>query len=411
MSFASVLLHVCAALALVGVAYANVGQFHPESTATVSQQCAIARFAVAYAQSLQPPSTINRYNYTAITTDALQINQVCASEPSTADYKLSPSASSLESTSQQSQCDRQWFVDGTNGDDSFNGTFVQPFRTVERAVRVSRTVARSAYYRCIRVRAGVYYFGSTVNENSANSRVGAISLTSVDSGLTIAAYADEQVTFSGGRLLTPSWSVYKNTSAGTIYVSKVADDIAVEWPLFNELYLDDWHAIRARYPNADPALQDRHTKPSGYITEVTKWLYEYAETKPVPSVHINYTSPMFPGTVFPANNDGIGGSSASVFVPPRDFWSANSNPGYGHGEQYSVPYGMVYSTMSPNIKSWSNASIASGYWHIYHGSLWGNWMFHLGQVFTDNQTVLFGAGGQSITHIAYNHCHARSLSC
>jgi hypothetical protein len=94
-------------------------------------------------------------------------------------------------------CLRTVFVHDVNGDDSFDGTFDIPMKTIQAALsltRALRAVRGSNNVLCITIRGGT-------NATTTSSQIGAIALTSNDSNLVIENYQDERVILSGGTLL------------------------------------------------------------------------------------------------------------------------------------------------------------------------------------------------------------------
>jgi len=95
-----------------------------------------------------------------------------------------------------------YFVDGTKGSDSNNGTVNFPFRTISTALAATR---QNPGWDTIVIRQGTYYITT-------------ITLTTVDNGLTIQAYPGEEVWLSGAvPLQGMTWQSY-NTTGNTTWV-------------------------------------------------------------------------------------------------------------------------------------------------------------------------------------------------
>ena len=122
---------------------------------------------------------------------------------------------------------------------------------------------------CITIRGGTYYLGT--NATTTSSQIGVIALTSNDSNLIIENYQNEQVILSGGALLQLEWSVHAKTAAGdTIMKAQIPSWINVDQ--FNELYIDEWRAIVAKYPNGDPSTQGLYAANPGFSRDAQTWV-------------------------------------------------------------------------------------------------------------------------------------------
>lgn len=282
--------------------------------------CQIRLIAAQYAIYLQPDTARAPQasaNWSKVVYDGLQMDSLCPTTVSLTGYHIQPIV-----TPKQQKCDWSVYVDGTNGNDTNPGTITQPLQTIQHALRLSRSRTASVSP-CIIVRTGVYYLGFDDSKNSRPSQVGAIDLTSVDSNLTISAYKGEDVTFSAGRLLQPKWQLYTNTSAGPIYFTQLPDDLLLDWGHFNELYIDNNRAIRAKYPNGDPSTHGLYSDDSGFIQTADSWLppKDYST-----ATKIYVSEPNRSPSYFPDYQIGIGGV-AQVYDPPHSFWASANPPG------------------------------------------------------------------------------------
>ena len=326
--------------------------------------CAVRQIAIDFADALQPTvvgTVRSSQNWSRITYAGLQMDTLCKTKLS-----ITPSSARRQQQSRhllrRISCDWSVYIDAFNGNDDNSGSLSNPLQTVQRGLQLSRGRDASAIAPCIIVRGGVYYFGSELPYPSSSkpSQTGALSLTAIDSNLTITSYNDEDVVFSGGRLLTPQWTLYKNTSAGPIYQSKLPADISVDWKEWNELYVDDMRAVRAKYPNGDPSTHGLYTVDTGFANTAPNFLPP--KTYPSP-VEIHVSTPDRAPSYFPQFQIGVGGE-ASVFDPPHSFWALATPPG-GGGATYITPGGVQYGDFSPRITSWSNPS--TGIVHMFHG--------------------------------------------
>lgn len=123
------------------------------------------------------------------------------------------------------------------GSDRAAGTSARPFRTIERAQKAARALARTKRVAVrVVVHGGTYHLQRTLTFDARDSG-------STHAPVSYTAAPGEKVVLSGGRTLTPRW--YDHTEK-----IKVAD-IGVGLD-FDELFLDGKRQILARYPNFDP---------------------------------------------------------------------------------------------------------------------------------------------------------------
>ena len=193
-------------------------------------------------------------------------------------HPLPPSPSATPAA----DCEWEVFVDSGLGSDENLGSIDAPVSSLHRALSLSRAVPRTpsahpssaallraaANAACITVRAGVYYLGANASASNVaiDSRVGAIALTAADSGLTIRAFPNETVVFSGGVPLTLNWT----KSHAAVLRASLPDLPAFDRWHFNELYTDGRRAVTAKYPNGDPATHGLWNK-QGWITSAKGW--------------------------------------------------------------------------------------------------------------------------------------------
>ena len=207
-----------------------------------SIDCALKSFAAQFASYLQPALWTHSSNWTSEVVQALQLPSLCGVSSSA----IAPPPMRRPSTvpghaTAPPACDWTRYVDGLHGAPTNNGTLDSPWSDVSYAVRQSRTRPTTLTRACIYVRGGpdrpAHYFGDHHEHMGAQyeSQLGAIALTASDSNLTISAYQDESVVFSGGVALDVQWSVHAKTEAGTIMKAKLPDGLAVDWDHFNEL--------------------------------------------------------------------------------------------------------------------------------------------------------------------------------
>jgi hypothetical protein len=343
--------------------------------------CALRAFTIEMAAYIAP--TASKMNWTALSEIAFQMNQCNVSygayKPSTATkrFKTAPEM-------KKEACLQTVFVHGVNGDDSFDGTFDRPMKTIQAALsftRVLRASHGSNKVLCITIRGGTYYLGT--NATTTSSQIGAIALTSNDSNLVIENYQDERVVLSGGTLLQLQWSVHARTAAGgTIMKAELPPTVRLDQ--FNELYIDERRAIVAKYPNGDPSTQGLYAPQPGFSYDSQSWWPSNVN----PSVEIHILEPNRTNTVFHNYQIGLGGG-ASVFNPPINYWSTTSPPG---GRNYRVPSGLtVKNGTLPHIGNWSKPT--TGFVHAFHSDYWGSWVFEIASINATENTIMFGRGG------------------
>lgn len=246
----------------------------PAAPATREDDCRLRYFTLSYIDFLAQSTVTGNWSQSAY--DALQldgcsfIQQPHYSQPTGKPQWTEPEKERLSAHNAldgrpAASCQWEVFVSPDGSDDNI-GHIAAPLRSIHRALTLSRRVTRPTPYTytatsplaCITLRAGTYYLG--YNASAANtafdSRVGAIHLTPADSGLTIRSMAGESVTLSGGVPLTVKWQAWRKGS----YFTSLADSnipAADRWH-FNELYVNNQRAIRAKYPNGPLTLPLTH---------------------------------------------------------------------------------------------------------------------------------------------------------
>ena len=211
----------------------------------------------------------------------------------------------------------------------------------------------------------MYYLGynASVANTAFDSRVGAIHITPADSGLTIRGMAGETVTLSGGVPLSVEWQKWRD---GSYYTSLAYSTIPAfdRWH-FNELYVDNVRAVRAKWPNGDPAMHGLYDK-IGWNSGAKAW----SPPNPVqPATEIHVASPSLISH-FPKYQSGVGGP-AGVFQPPASFWTTTSPP---EGGMYHVPAGMTLDEVTAErSKQWTDPTAGPGYVFAFHDGHWGSW--------------------------------------
>ena len=176
------------------------------------------------------------------------------------------------------------------------------------------------------------------------------------------------------------WQVYQNTEVGTIMQTKLPPSIAADWPhliVLNELFVDDWRAVRAKYPNGDPFTTSRVTEPTGYVDGAASWIAPDRSMEPAVEIHVSQPVPDYT-VYFPQFQLGLEGT-VRHFDPPHSFWALRNPPG-GGGSTYVIPQGFRWNdAFSPRAANWSNST--TGRIFTFHGSGWGSWHFAIAAVY------------------------------
>ena len=393
--------------------------------------CAIRHFALEYSAHVLSAvegapfsSTALRDVAAALSTAGCNTSVPTAGSARGGDRAAGGGSSAGREQSLPSFCPVELFVDAVSGSDSNAGSIGAPFRSIQRALLVSRAVPRSSTAVgstavCISLRAGTFYLGSraTATESGshtssgggessqsgarqelrqtrwaadADSRQGAIALTGADSGLTLRAYQGESVTLSGGVDLSASlkWQPYSRQSG--VLQSALPDSVAlpiVDARHFNELYVDDRRAIRCKFPNGDPSTNGYLWNGAGYSAGAASWLPQRPFNA---STEVHVASPQRANTHFPQYQMGLGGA-AKPFYPSRSFWALAAPPG-GGGSTYSIPSGLTLgSDWGRRASNWSD--VGSGLVFAMHNGYWGSWVFEVDSWQANRSAVLFARGG------------------
>ena len=127
-----------------------------------------------------------------------------------------------------------FYVDPTNGNDANSGTLTSPFRTIDKARQVVRSVKGSMTSNInVYLRGGTYALNSTLVFDALDSGTNGFNVI-------YQAYNGEIPVISGGQTIT-GWTL---TSNGIYKASAQGLN-------FRQLYVADSRAVRARYPNTD----------------------------------------------------------------------------------------------------------------------------------------------------------------
>jgi hypothetical protein len=264
------------------------------------------------------------------------------------------------------------------GSDSNPGTESSPLASFQQALRLIRfsrpwsgpIADLASMPATIYFRQGLYFFDQKVEMGVR------------DSYITISAYNNEEVVFSGGvDLSSIPFSVYE----GSVLVAPLPIGVHLSVDALNELYIRGRRGVRARYPNGNPETQGLWTVNStGYVPRATAWLPPFAASPPF---NVTINSPARNSLHFPTYQLGVSGP-ADVFSPPNSFWCTTSPPA---GSTFIVPSGFIYDAATWSNRTYSDPSIALV--HTFHSMYWGNWIFAVADIAADKQIVTFSRGG------------------
>lgn len=117
------------------------------------------------------------------------------------------------------------------GNDHNTGALNHPLHTLRAGLTKALRLKHKDV--SIKIRKGIYHLESTLQINSANYQL---------HSLIITAYAGENVTITGSKIISPDWKPYKN---GILKARLVSDELP------DQLYLNGENLPMARYPNFD----------------------------------------------------------------------------------------------------------------------------------------------------------------
>eukprot|EP01062_Namystynia_karyoxenos_P011319 TRINITY_DN14045_c0_g1_i2.p1 TRINITY_DN14045_c0_g1~~TRINITY_DN14045_c0_g1_i2.p1 ORF type:complete len:875 (+),score=181.70 TRINITY_DN14045_c0_g1_i2:105-2627(+) len=292
------------------------------------------------------------------------------------------------------------FYVAPGGSDSAAGSLTTPFATLHRAVDAVRQGGAGGY---VYVRGGKYYFNST------------LTLTPADKGLTIIAYNGERVVLSGGRRLTGAqWSCADSACK----VLKTAVDLprrpaapprsgdhnfgpAPE--VVNQLFVDGERQVRARYPNANPQHGDGKcfSKTQRDGEGCANWLSPKKVSGSLPGgttvAHIALGPNRGESPTKGCLECGtLGTFHYTIYDPPAGHPVYNKPlPGLGWQNNslfsyWGSPFSRPAEVETPGLpRQWAHPE--TGVLHMFHGGLWGGWMFRVAN--RSNDVLSLGYGG------------------
>jgi len=340
--------------------------------------CSFRKLAFEYASQKILP--FSRGNNVAALSDALRLDLDCS-----ATYHKPVSSPPNYLHSQIKSSSLEFFVDGDSGDDQNLGTSeTSPFKTILRAQEAVRGADKRGGV-IVRIKEGMYRLRDPLvfsPRDSGSSPLHRVVYTSYS--------PSDRVVISGGvPLQNLDWKSVPSMPG--VYVTPLSSDAPSS---FSTLFVDGLRQVRARFPNGNPQTWEGNciskTQYPGegcpsYLTPSSA----LPRFKVPPSTKVEVSNPKRGGEV--SGDDHFPEFKYYVALPPDtkpDFPSVFSY----HGTPYSRISGLVYQNSTWTNKTWSGngkGAIA----HVFHGGLWGNWMFEVDSVNTTSQTINFLFGG------------------
>eukprot|EP01084_Bolivina_argentea_P212574 361296_1 len=366
-------------------------------------ECEVRLLAYEFALTIQP------YRGTQpLTFEELQIDKYCdnTTNPKYDQYKKSLTAI-LPPTSKRHfivNTDTNIitvYVDPLHGNDAYNGTISNPFRSLQRALQSTRSLQSNAINKQIIIRKGSIYLNQTIH----------LSPHTYDNNLLITSFPNEQVWISGGVLLNNlKWTRYNDTNVShNIWMTLLSNS------LINSLYNETIYSLfseiphqrltHARYPNGNVEIfMDNNMYLQPQVT-LEWWLEKGEPPKQVfknLSCAITYPclnySHMWQYGLYSAGYDGVCDLWAT-----SNFWCGQYVAGgWAFEDQHmwtngvrQIPIGMTYnmSILGNRISKWkSNISQAGQVW-IRHQQSWYMSMFNIGEYDLNIGNISFTKGG------------------
>ena len=409
--------------------------------------CAIKELALEFARKLQP----QRGSFQSVY-DALQLQNCNISIKSGQTFAYKPSSFGPSIPTRDGSV--LVYADSANGDDSNPGTLVEPVRTLQRAVELTRGVPTGTS-KWIYLRAGTFYLADTIR------------LGSEDSFLTLASYRGEEAVISGGKEYSFEWKQFRREMGPLLFGVSVMGKMGLspgesnkQAMFFGEVgnaeeckqacaktttcfsftyhtvsagglahmcYLrrnDIWdsntspHSISGRKIDivvSDLSSQNPSTFTSLFLDGRRAVRARYPDGNPetmglhtnptgyVPkadswlppktypdALEVHISSPIRERDYFPTFEVGIGGP-VSMFDPPESYWGLK-NPSGGLAHTYLVPTGLQYPSDVDFVnRTWSHPE--TGVVHAFHGLHWANWQFQLSGRDSAKRELMFAFGG------------------
>ena len=265
-----------------------------------------------------------------------------------------------------------------NGNDNDPGSKHRPYKTIQKAVAVSRQ--SNVSNRVIYLLEGTFYLTSP------------ISLDHRDNGLSIKAYPKHKVVVSGAqRLDNLQWETFGKKKVKKALLSEAHKQVLS--PL-TRLYFEGVPGTRARFPNADSNTQGLHTntgskrrpKNTGY-TKTNKWLQK---RKARPKQVLKSGELRVGQTRYSRFIAATGGAGANMFSPSFSYW-AHPAPVGGGGCTFQVPQGLQFKENS--LKRLDSKTANNMFVHAFPKLHWANWIFSVKRMDVKKKTLYFNKGG------------------
>eukprot|EP01112_Ceratiomyxa_fruticulosa_P011058 TRINITY_DN2973_c0_g1_i5.p1 TRINITY_DN2973_c0_g1~~TRINITY_DN2973_c0_g1_i5.p1 ORF type:complete len:905 (+),score=191.36 TRINITY_DN2973_c0_g1_i5:344-3058(+) len=180
-------------------------KLHKPLSVPQSFDCKARALAYQYGQLLQPNKNLSTVS------DALQLQTLCG-------YNVDDLTFTYPKENQYKEIEPRgkiFIVDSENGDDGNVGSYKSPFRTVHKALEISRKIggANTIYFR-----GGIHYLDQPIE------------LGSSDSGLLLSSYPSEVAQLNGGIPLKVKWTSYNTSGPGvSVYNGENNVDGEASW--------------------------------------------------------------------------------------------------------------------------------------------------------------------------------------
>eukprot|EP00547_Thalassionema_nitzschioides_P000788 CAMPEP_0194218324 /NCGR_PEP_ID=MMETSP0156-20130528/23532_1 /TAXON_ID=33649 /ORGANISM="Thalassionema nitzschioides, Strain L26-B" /LENGTH=846 /DNA_ID=CAMNT_0038947637 /DNA_START=140 /DNA_END=2680 /DNA_ORIENTATION=+ len=369
------------------------------------------KLALEYAKSLIEDEIVLQHVH-----DALRLHDLCGVERRTVSAMTDPVSMiqrrNLEKThSQEPYCEgvciyvspRKNYRDNS----APNGSIYRPWCSIHEAVDHARTVMASedSFAPTIVLRHGVHSLQAKT-----------LKLSEKDSGLSILGYPGERVWISGGLDIDEDY--FEPTENG-VYVANLTGLLANHQgsiPPVVSLFTTNRRYIRARYPNADPEVDQwgYASKNNRRYSISSEHVLEWHRMKPMApptSTFFDFSKNPPPGVPKKNNSaqegynwyaSGHGGACSEIWGEnANSYWCSNASQG-GWAEvdaecamagQMQLPVGMSYNTSSV-LERFQNISLIGGIIFAWHSQSWAMHMFEITNQSSFGELTFAKGGGR-----------------
>ena len=262
-----------------------------------------------------------------------------------------------------------FYVDGTRGSDSSNGTDpAHAMQTLKAALAASRLRPQTSHA-TIFLRAGPHYLSSTLRIDSP-----------LDSGLIITAMPGEDAVLIGGVPMNTTWT---KTDTPSVFSSPIPAGVECTPSTFNEMFAGGVRWTPARWPDGDAF---RSTVGDSWSQGVFSFAGEsnYSAARTLTLKDVRHT------LAFRSYRVGYNGSAAP-FADEMNYWAADQPEG-GAGATRTLPTHLTYhGALAARLSRWVNVSHTVV--HALQRYGWGSWQFRVASVNASASSMALGEGG------------------